>query len=453
MKKILLITLAIVGLYSCKKPVEPQGTLTAEGSTQVAHTGGEVKLHITSNVAWKLVAEQGVTVNPSSGNAGDHIVVATVAPNTAETAKEFTITATFTNPEGTAIKKELKLSIEAFVPSPNITLKADGKDTLPFYGGEFKYELESNYAWVAVASEGVVVNPTSGEAGKFEVIATLPANDAKEKAQHTIKFTATNIKGEKSDKESILFVDIPYVSDKDGNQYKIVRLKDGRIWMAENMRLIPSGGNMTASSDITWLDPAFYCPLVIGEDGSTVDFSRKDEDIKSQGLYYSTARAFGLEDDTQLTAENAESFEGCQGICPNGWHIPTAAEMIALVGKCSNKDLTDTEAAYYDATLDNGSLEKLNADGANFKAYGAISVANTAAAKGVMLKVLNADSSDFNTGYFIGSTVYQISKNTDGTLKNMQYYGFMPNVKNGTMNVAYNNYRNGVSLRCIKTQE
>lgn len=424
------------------------------GSSIVASEGGSVTLHITSNVAWNVVAPQGVTVNPTSGEAGEHNITATIVANDTNEIIDYTIEATLTSKEGKSIKKTAVITISGKpVPAPEIKVDTIGSDVLPFYGGEVKYELEANCAWVAETTEGVVVNPTSGDGSKVEIIATFPANESKEDVLHEIRFTATNSEGTPDMRKSSVIVEKPYIADADGNEYKIVKLADGRIWMAENMRLIPNGGIMTASSDITWLDPAFYCPLVISADGSTFDFSRKDEDIKSQGLYYSTARAFGLEDDTQITIENAESFEGCQGICPNGWHIPTAAEMIALVGKCSNKDLTDTEAAYYDATLDNGSLEKLNADGANFKAYGAITVDNTAAVKGAMLKVLNADSSDFNTGYFIGSTVYQISKNTDGTLKNMQYYGFMPNVKNGTMNVAYNNYRNGVSLRCIKDAE
>ena len=55
-----------------------------------------------------------------------------------------------------------------------------------------------------------------------------------------------------------------------------------------------------------------------------------------------------------------------------------------------------------------------------------------------------------NTGYIAGSTMHQVTKNDDGTLKNVQFVGLMPNMNTGTYNGAWNNYRNGVSVRCVK---
>ena len=38
----------------------------------------------------------------------------------------------------------------------------------------------------------------------------------------------------------------------------------------------------------------------------------------------------------EVTEENCYEFEGAQGICPEGWHIPTRPEFVGLCG-LSNK--------------------------------------------------------------------------------------------------------------------
>ena len=56
--------------------------------------------------------------------------------------------------------------------------------------------------------------------------------------------------------------------------------------------------------------------------------------------------------------------------------------------------------------------------------------------------------------YLIGSTMYQKTTNTDGSLKNVQYYYFMPtyNTSNEKVTVAYGNFLVGASLRCVKNK-
>ena len=55
--------------------------------------------------------------------------------------------------------------------------------------------------------------------------------------------------------------------------------------------------------------------------------------------------------------------------------------------------------------------------------------------------------------YLIGSSMHnQPSTNSDGTLKNVQYYYMMPtyNANNEKVTVAYGNFLAGASLRCVK---
>lgn len=225
----------------------------------------------------------------------------------------------------------------------------------------------------------------------------------------------------------------------DGVEYKTVKLADGNTWMAENLRFIPRG--KTVSSDPAE-DAGIWYPAANAEKVADPALA------ESLGLLYDAPTAFGAE----ITAANANTFEGAQGICPAGWHIPTAGEMTGLVGHCSNSALINTEAAYYDATIKGASLAALKNAGwewqfastrnkGNVTAKGSYTVTNYNGIYGVM-------------SYVMGSTMYQVTTNDDGSLKNIQYYYFMPlyNASNEKVTVAYGNFLTGVSVRCIKNK-
>ena len=227
-----------------------------------------------------------------------------------------------------------------------------------------------------------------------------------------------------------------------GEEYKIVKMKDGNVWMAENLRYVPAG--KTPSSN-----PA---------DKSGVWYSAANADKKADpaltatnGLLYDAATVFGV---AEITDENAASLEGAQGICPKGWHIPTVTDMTGLVGKCSNGTLDNLEAPYYDAAAGGAPIDALNADGYNWgfagivnatspTATGAYSITNSPA--GVDPVVYGAMS------YVWGSTYYQ--KNASNG--NMQFYGFMSTwtASFKRVTVAYANYLSGYSVRCVKDKE
>ena len=225
----------------------------------------------------------------------------------------------------------------------------------------------------------------------------------------------------------------------DGVEYKTVTLADGNTWMAENLRFIPRG--KTVSSDPAE-DAGIWYPA------ANADKTADPALAQTLGLLYDASTAFGAE----ITADNAGTFEGTQGICPEGWHIPTVSELTGLVGHCSNSALINTEAAYYDATIKGASLAALKEAGwewqfasmrnkANTTGTGSYTVTNYNGIYGVM-------------SYLIGSSMYQTQTNTDGSLKNVQYYYLMPtyNASNEKVTVAYGNFLAGASLRCVKNK-
>ena len=227
----------------------------------------------------------------------------------------------------------------------------------------------------------------------------------------------------------------------DGVEYKTVVLADGNTWMAENLRFVPRG--KTVSSNPAE-DAGIWYPAA--NETKTADPALAE----TLGLLYDAAAAFGVD---AVTLDNADSFEGCQGICPPGWHVPTVTEMTGLVGHNSNSALIDPNGAYYDSAIKGASLAALAEAGWAWQFASMRNKANTSG--NGSYTVTNYDGKYGVMSYLIGSSKYQTSTNQDGSLKNVQYYYMMPtyNATNEKVTVAYGNFLAGASLRCVKNKE
>ena len=105
------------------------------------------------------------------------------------------------------------------------------------------------------------------------------------------------------------------VTDIDGNVYRIVRIGD-QVWMADNLRVtryadgsaIPLVEDQTAWNDLGGSDRA-YCWY--------------DNDLSLAGIFgglYTWAAAMNG------AAGSSANPSGVQGVCPDGWHLPSDAE-------------------------------------------------------------------------------------------------------------------------------
>ena len=226
----------------------------------------------------------------------------------------------------------------------------------------------------------------------------------------------------------------------DGVEYKTVKLADGNTWMAENLRFIPRG--RTVSSDPVE-DAGIWYPA------ANADKVADPALAETLGLLYDAATAFGVE---SITAENAGTFEGCQGICPTGWHIPTVAEMTGLVGHSSNSALVNTAAPYYDATIKGASIAALAEAGWPWQFASARNKTGVTSKGSYM--VTNYNGIYGIMSYVIGSSLHQVKTDADGVLTNVQYHYFMPlyNASNEKISVAYGNFLSGASVRCVKNK-
>lgn len=244
----------------------------------------------------------------------------------------------------------------------------------------------------------------------------------------------------------------------DGVSYKTVKLKDGLTWMAEPMRFIPSG--YTPSTDPT-VDSGIWYPY--DTDGKAETTA---EAISGRGYLYSYDAIFGQ----KLTSANYDKFEGAQGICPKGWHVPSRTEFLNLCGQSMKAEgesgiVYNVNAPYYDETYTAGKLTSLDADGFNFT-FSGMMMRNTATTTGKYLVNLTKESTcsveaylgKEGMNYLMSSTAYKPTFDTDETtLKNVQFFAmmtsFLKTTTEGKLNVSYANWKSGYQLRCVKNSK
>jgi uncharacterized protein (TIGR02145 family) len=184
-------------------------------------------------------------------------------------------------------------------------------------------------------------------------------------------------------------------------------------------------------------------------------FSTAAADIAAQGYLYQSEVALGLKVGDITTEEQAKALEGTRGICPEGWHVPTRAEYVNLVGK-SVGATTNAEAPYYDGS--NGSIVLLNADGFNIQPWGAVTINDVTKTTGTLMGVLKGYewiASGFYCGSSFASVTYNTKDDPSSGIKNLMFTGLMPMTNKATeaeytCNGSSLGFRTAASLRCVK---
>ena len=125
------------------------------------------------------------------------------------------------------------------------------------------------------------------------------------------------------------------VTDCQGHTYRVVRIGE-QCWMAENMRCdkydteSEAAGKTISVSEYAYYDQYFYhsnCQDSKCIDRTcTVSYNINDK----LGLLYNWAAAVGASE-REIYADSDEFSYPRQGICPNGWHVPTLLDYVNLV--------------------------------------------------------------------------------------------------------------------------
>ena len=241
-----------------------------------------------------------------------------------------------------------------------------------------------------------------------------------------------------------------------GDKYTIAKMKDGKWWMTQNMRYFPDG--FTPGTELTDVTAGVYYPIKIKDDHSAAEFDVTEEAVNARGLLYQAEVALGLKVGDLTSVEAAKTLEGAQGICPEGWHVPTADDIMDLVGK--SVGFANKAAPYNDGT--NGSIVMLNADGFNMDAFGAISIQDNTKTTGTFMGWASGYPDKLSSGMFCGSTYAGVTYNEKDVessgVKNLQFYGFMPMTNKATeaeytCNGTKVSYRIAAPLRCVRDNE
>ena len=257
-----------------------------------------------------------------------------------------------------------------------------------------------------------------------------------------------------------------------GVTYKTVTLSNGQTWMAEPLRYVPDG--MTVSSDPAADNAHIWYPYELTNEGEIAAISATgasaltdEASIAEYGYLYDMYAALG---GIEITADNCYNYEGAQGICPDGWHIPTRAEYLALCGY-ANKTTpegeaeTDATALFFDQGYNGGKISLFDEGGWNFVRSGYRQKNNFASKGQYSLTQLYPNNTSLEDQYgtqaltyIMASTCYQPTYNTNNELTNIQYFSLMTTFSSklypeGRVTVAHSSICIGQQLRCVKDAE
>ena len=244
-----------------------------------------------------------------------------------------------------------------------------------------------------------------------------------------------------------------------GRTYPLVKLADGKWWMAAPLAYVPAG--KTVSADPT-ADAGIWYTYTIKDKKAYPSYST------DKGFLYDFATALGVDQKditygTQSTWQegNYRSFEGAQGICPPGWYIPTRADYLKLVGN-SNKDMggaaiDDDTALYYEKAYKGSSVTRFNAEGWNFSFLGARNKTSTTATGAYNTTDINESKCTVPEWYgkcslnqIMTSSAY--CPNAAGT--SFQIFTLMSTFTStypeGRLTLSYAQFVQGVELRCVR---
>ena len=173
---------------------------------------------------------------------------------------------------------------------------------------------------------------------------------------YTVKLTVSNIDGSdtelKTDYITISLIGTAGagLTDINGNTYTSIIIGE-QEWMAENLKATtyPNGDAIPLVTDnTTWVDLA---------DNNTDDAycyynNNASSEADTYGALYTYAAAIG--DDWQKD-NSTINIEGGQGVCPDGWHLPTSVEWEALedyLGTNAGSKLADSADLWQDGALE-----------------------------------------------------------------------------------------------------
>lgn len=187
-------------------------------------------------------------------------------------------------------------------------------------GEQFWVQVMSNTGWnVSSNKDWSVVSKTVGD-GNDNIKITVAANTTMSGDNATISFVTVDNLHTATVSVNRLPSDHETVTDACGNTYKVVKI-GSQYWMAENMRCNKYDSESDRPNEIIET-----CKNLINVTREPYYMKYdNEEDNKLYGYVYNWPATVGLASIDDYSSD----FSG-QGICPNGWHVPTYQEVLNL---------------------------------------------------------------------------------------------------------------------------
>ena len=214
------------------------------------------------------------------------------------------------------------------------------------------------------------------------------------------------------------------VTDIDNNTYNTVQIGT-QCWMKENLRTTrySNGTSIPLGSIYSYTDPYCYYP------------NNDQSNVSTYGYLYNWRAVM------DSSSSSSANPSGVQGICPNGWHVPSDAEWTQLENYLSSQ-------SQYVCGNNNTYIAKALASSMGWdSSTGVCAVGNNPSANNATgLSALPA-------GYFYGG-YYYFGYNADfwSATENNDSYACYRTLNHNSASVLRGNYskNNGFSVRCVR---
>lgn len=260
-------------------------------------------------------------------------------------------------------------------------------------------------------------------------------------------------------------------------KYHAIRIGDN-YWFTENLRYVPAG--YTVSSDYlnSTNDKAqciFYPAKQTGVESNKVTYeagSAANTELNEKvGLLYNIY-AYLLDDNLPAATDTVahKAYNGTQGICPDGWHIPTHEEWNTLVSYATSSEIWETatgendKAAFYEtynydksgipASTSHTSITKANESGFNFYPVGVVTATTSAPYSTAISKSPEEFKDMFGLNYFACSSVCNLGSTSTPAIKPYAVLSTMSNTgaySHGRLAMSAIDGKYAVSVRCVKS--
>ena len=226
-----------------------------------------------------------------------------------------------TNSEGTSygVQKTFTTLLGPYIPSVTTGVVTNITTTTASYSGNVTSEggtalTDRGICWNTSGNPTIEDSKTTNgtDAGTF----TANLSGLSPYTTYYVRAYAINTEGTAYGQQVIFSTMGEFTDARDERTYKYVRIGE-QVWMAENLAYLPKLENLSSE-----LYPSYF---VYDYMGTNIDEAKATFNYNTYGVLYNWPAAMN-----EATSSNTNP-SGVQGVCPDGWHLPSNAEWQELL--------------------------------------------------------------------------------------------------------------------------